>query len=747
MVCLAKRSILLFQRESRTVKTVMTAELKEAALASRAPPLDAFGGQISRTRTGPLYSAGLAVIAFAMVLLPLIYIALIAFTAWIVFLHLKYDTWIFAGGGGHVFVRLLAYIGPAIAGGILVFFMIKPFFAKKAKTPDPITLDKEKEPLLVAFVQKICGLVGAPAPCRIDVDCEVNASAGLRRGLWSKDLILTIGLPLASGLDMRQFSGVLAHEFGHFAQGAGMRLTYIIRKINFWFARVVYERDEWDIKLERTAKGTDFRVAIILHAARGCVWLTRRVLWVLMQAGHAISCFMLRQMEYDADSYETKIAGSDAFEQTASRLRELNVATQVAYEDVRQSWASNRLPENLPLLIDHKANTLSEDIRQKLSSSAQSGKTGWFDTHPSDADRVRAARKLNETGVFRLTNPATELFSNFSELSKAVTRHQYEKHLELEFTEQNLMSADEILRESVASAKGDKMIRKYYGTVNISLKPLLPAAELPAISIEVNAVESWQDARKAVENMREEAEKVSAEIGEQYKRLSTLTTAHGLAKAGFKLDTEPFGLPARALSPGEQETAARMLLEETRKTISEQCTKLEPFMSALQKRVTLALGFARARGDASEDGNAKENSEFGRVLAAVGAEMSIAHDIASELNAFLSLAQNRGNHAKPWHVDQALKEISGRLQPLLAGIQERLQKFTYPFPHARSPLTVADYARYEKPAELELQRVYLDCNAHVDRLFALHYKLVGRILVYADAAETELDKSGPGAMR
>src|SRR5215468_389477 len=149
----------------------MTALAKEAG-DQDASPLDAFSGQISRTNIRPLYSFGLAIVAFAMVLLPLIYIALIVFAAWVVFLHLKYDTWLFAGGGGHIFVRLLAYIGPAIAGGILVFFMIKPFFAAKAKTPDPITLDKEKEPLLFAFIQKICELVGAPTPCQIDVDCQ-----------------------------------------------------------------------------------------------------------------------------------------------------------------------------------------------------------------------------------------------------------------------------------------------------------------------------------------------------------------------------------------------------------------------------------------------------------------------------------------------------------------------------------------------------------------------------------------------
>ena len=94
-------------------------------------------------------------------------------------------------------------------------------------------------------------------------------------------------------MNLREFAGVLAHEFGHFAQGTGMRLTYIIRTINGWFARVVYERDEWDINLEKAAKEVDLRIGIILHLTRLCIWLTRRILWVLMQAGHAISCFML----------------------------------------------------------------------------------------------------------------------------------------------------------------------------------------------------------------------------------------------------------------------------------------------------------------------------------------------------------------------------------------------------------------------------------------------------------------------
>ena len=705
-------------------------------------PLDAFTGAIAPTKTGLLYKAALGIVAFTMVLLPLIYIALIGLATWGVLLHLKNDLWIFDGASGRGgILRLIVYLGPAVAGGILVFFMIKPFFAAKAKTRDPITLDPAKEPLLFAFVKKICGLLGAPVPCRVDVDCQVNASASLRHGMWSKDLVLTIGLPLASGLDMRQFAGVLAHEFGHFAQGAGMRLTYVIRNINFWFARVVYERDAWDVRLDESARGADWRIAIVLHAARGCVWLTRRILWALMHAGNAISCFLLRQMEYDADSYEAKLAGSDAFESTATRLRLLNVATQFAYEDVRQSWASNRLPENLLLLIDHKTASLPPEVQQKISSSTASEKTGWFDTHPCDADRTGAVRRLNEPGVFRLEQPTALLFSDFADLSKAVTRHQYEKHFELKFTEQNLMSAEEILRESAASAEADAMVRKFYGRVNLSLQPLLTSGESPVSSDNIASMARWREARNGTEVQRGDAERASADYVEQLQRRANLVSAHQLATAGFKLEPAEFGLPESATSPAELETAARFALDETSSVMADRFAKLEPFMTLLRQRVTLALALHTKSGIVASDAG-REVGDLVRLLAAVGSEMSRAHEMGSKLPAFTLLAQNRGNHSNPADVDKQVSQLVTELQAIITGIQERLGSYDYPFPHARGQLSVADYLRSEKPADNDWHRAYLDSDAHVDRLFALNYRLIGRVLALTEAAEKPLENTG-----
>jgi len=69
------------------------------------------------------------------------------------------NAWLIGLGGG--FYGPIIYLGLAVVGGILVFFMGKPLYAPKQEGVQPVTLDPAKEPLLFAFVEKICALVKA----------------------------------------------------------------------------------------------------------------------------------------------------------------------------------------------------------------------------------------------------------------------------------------------------------------------------------------------------------------------------------------------------------------------------------------------------------------------------------------------------------------------------------------------------------------------------------------------------------
>jgi len=111
------------------------------------------------------------------------------------------------------------------------------------------------------------------------------------------------------------------------------------------------------------------------------------------------------------------------------------------------------------------------------------------------------------------------------------------------------------------------------------------------------------------------------------------------------------------------------------------------------------------------------------------------------LRAFSLLAQNRGDGAHAAAVDKALSQTVSELQALLGGIQERLSSFPYPFPHARGKMSVAAYLRSEKPSENLWHQTYLDSDSHVERLFALNYRLIGRLLELTNAAEKILEQA------
>lgn len=421
-------------------------------LTLEAPPMDparpgaaeiiaAFGSGIRRPRTSFLYQIGLLMVAVVMIILPLIYLALVAAMGWAVVyfaIHARFLVTSMAGGPKFYLVKLFLYGAPLFVGALLTFFMVKPIFARRPNRPDALELNPGAESTLFAFIAKICDEVGAPMPTRIEMDCELNAAAAFRKGpssMFGNDLVLRIGLPLVAGLDMQQFAGVVAHEFGHFTQGFGMRLSFIIRLINGWFYRVIYERDAWDVWLARWALETDdwrsMLAAAFIHFA---VWISRSLLKFLMWFGHGVCCFLLRQMEYDADSYAIQTAGSRSFEETAKRINVLAEATGNSYHIIETAWRIKRvLPDDFPAFFLQQESKIPADRRAHLENTASAPGTGIFSSHPSDGDRIRRAQKANQPGIFHITLPARQLFANFEVASKQVTLAHYQLDMGLKF--------------------------------------------------------------------------------------------------------------------------------------------------------------------------------------------------------------------------------------------------------------------------------------------------------------------------
>jgi hypothetical protein len=287
--------------------------------------------------------------------------------------------------------------------------------------------------------------------------------------------------------------------------------------------------------------------------------------------------------------------------------------------------------------------------------------------------------------------------------------------------------------ESSANAEADGLIRKYYGKVYIGLAPMLQPTECDAVPSIDAIAKKWGAARQAAQTTQEAAEKASSAEAAQEKRAGTLIAARALALANFKLDAKEFGLPAYATSPSQQETALRLALDEIINGKEGRLAKIKPFAAALAQRIQLALSAADAQASA-------EAKPLVPLLQAVTAELPRLREIVGKANAFSLLGQNQANHPRPDKVRQVMGEVAADLKRLIDSLQQSLNNFQYPFPHPRAPLTVAEYARSEKPADNEWHRLYMDSHSHAERLFALHYRLTGRILKCADTGEAILER-------
>ncbi|MBI2899815.1 MAG: M48 family metalloprotease [Planctomycetes bacterium] len=691
--------------------------------------LSAFRGAVPPGPPSIAYRAGLLLVTVMMVLLPLAYVGLIVLAGYGVYYHATEHLSILAHGRVG-FGRLIVYAGPLVVGAILVLFMIKPLFARSGRRERRRVLDPKREPLLFDFVAKIAALVGAPRPREIRADCEVNASASFRRGFLSflgNDLVLTIGLPLVAGLDLRRFAGVLAHEFGHFAQGSGMRLTYLVRSVNLWFARVVYERDEWDERLVEWSEGSDLRIGIVLWVARFFVWLTRRVLWLLMMAGHAISMFMCRQMEYDADRYEIRLAGSTAFRDTARRLPLLDLARGIAFQALQRAWAEGRLGDNLPALVLLELGRISAEDRERFLAEHLGRKAGLGDTHPADGARIERALRANEPGIFAHDGPAADLFSDFEGLSKAETLAFYRENVGEKITAKNLVATGEVLRQQEALGQDAECCARFFqGHWNNENPPFLPAGE----GTEPPTVERLRSLRARFDGLMPRVRPEVGRFRESEEQVRALERAHTLVRAGVKIRAADFGL-ARG-SVDEVQSA----LQKGRAARKEALAGLAEAEVLMRDRFAAALLLYRDPAMVAKVRGADLAAESPDALLAVWAGIGDVYLVLQRLlkrhnETGLLLEHAEGNQALIRRIMAELEEVRKLMGTLKAG----LGGLVYPFDHADGGVTIADYAVRAIPP-VEQVGLLMDHSGETLRLmFDLMDRVSNRLAFYAERME------------
>jgi len=719
-----------------------TAAQQQHALTERL--LAAFDGSIPRVWKSPFYLLALLIVATVILLLPLVYLGFIALTGYGIYYHIIHNIDVLSlPSAMHrrtVFVimmlRLAAYFGPILIGMILLLFMIKPLFARPARGERRLSFVRENEPVLFAFVEKLCEVVRAPPPRRIDVDCDINAAAFFRRGLLSflgRDLVLQIGAPLVAGLSLREFAGILAHEFGHFSQGTGMRLTYIIGCVNGWFARLVYQRDTWDDQLIALSQEQGW-LRLLFLVARLFVWLTRWILWLLMIVAHAMSCSLLRQMEYDADRYWAHVCGSECSELNLKRLHALAKGSQTAFSFIAHCWQERRLPENLPALIVAEAERLSPEARQEIEKDISESRTHMLATHPSDRVRIQRTRSENEPGIFHLAEPASVLFADFDALCREVTFTFYQGLMGPEVRREHLLPKSDVDQKRRLLDETLEAARRFWTTLDFVTRPFRinrfsPVFDLPP----KECLERLKRARTALERSQQTIRKEYGRLRELDQTIGNARQAECLLKAGFRVDPKEIGL--KKVDAAEAHQVGRQA-ERDRQAVEERLLKIEAVFAV---RLEAALALLKCDQMAARLRNA----------AALRARSDQLLDVTAGLHRteylLTSLRLNQGSlramedaishgHENDALIAQTLRLLETQNRALTE-LREATKEVPYPYEHAGGSVSVAQYAIGIVPVVNDLTGMAEAVSGCLDRLFPLSLRVMGDLAQIAEHVE------------
>ncbi len=450
----------------------MTAESCPADML-RALPADS----ISRPPVKPLYVSSLWLVTALCLAMPVLYVGLIAAFGWLEFRY--YTDWVHHVQPGFSWGRFVAWTVPGFVGGILILFLLKPLFAPRHSASEEIELTADDDPTLVAGIHALCRAIGTRPPSSIRLSHEVNAWVQFEPGLWGflrGHRRLTIGLPLVAGLDARQFVGVMAHEFGHFAQGGGMRSSHLINRVNRWLWSRGYEWDAWDDRLHDWRSDADNGMfAAAAWLASGALWATRQMMRGLFAISFRMSRRLSQEMEFDADRYEALVAGSACFASTALRMRALMLAYERTHAQGAHVWQQGRLAADLPeAVMSHLQRFSPRDWDDLAHALHADDTTHYWATHPADGERVANVERLGAEGLFLDQRPARALFADFPGLSRRVTERYY-RSMGLVFDARNLVDTAAVV-DIDALPDAEELAWKRY-TAGILAEPTCLAPE------------------------------------------------------------------------------------------------------------------------------------------------------------------------------------------------------------------------------------------------------------------------------
>jgi hypothetical protein len=443
--------------------------------------------------------------------------------------------------------------------------------------------------------------------------------------------------------------------------------------------------------------------------------------------------------------------------------------------DISQFLNEGRLADDLPALVLANVPQITPEIRKQVLEPLETSKTGLFDTHPADRDRIASAALEKAPGIFRMparpdskthpdarqrdasaaqaattepkhfgetgdSLPATVLFRDFAELSRTATVNFYEEQLEREVKPQELCSVASLVGSQEADIKAFKILEQYFhGTAN-PLRPFpMPADSVVAPS---NADETTQ----AISSARERMMSLLEAYRSDFKQFDEADTDHLAASAAEAVYLAKAGNFRKQLQLKYDDImSAAAGAEKARVVMESTAMRLAAFEAAAAERLSAAMQLALLPDVCAKAGlDEGTPARVARLLKAAHLTSSLVPEIVAlrnQLEALSSLLTCVGDKETTNEaLIAAIRQTARELRTKLVSLRGRLAGKPYPFDHAQSDMTLDWYVCGQAPgAELpdadEIGQIGSLANDAVTKVFSLHQRLLSHLTVVAANVE------------
>ncbi|MDE6299924.1 MAG: M48 family metalloprotease, partial [Muribaculaceae bacterium] len=306
------------------------------------------------------------------------------------------------------------------------WYLIKPIFTShKPQDSARVEITRKDAPHLFAIIDELTDEINIDKPAKVYLSSKTNACVSFKTGFWNiffpsrRDL--EIGLGLLYSTNVSELKSVIAHEFGHFAQGQD-KIGKSVYMINSIFRDLLSGDDYWEDKLYDWRTSTSGIRSMAASFVEFMISKTRQGMTKVYNSLNQASFSLGRQREYDADAIAAKLSGKKPLISLLCKLEGLQERMSLYEKFVYDAVGSkNKLPRDYWSGYDFFLHHLEEAEKEVISydkfleapfpvlAKSRIDLNDEFDTHPSLDRRINHINSLNTPDVDLSMQPSSNL--------------------------------------------------------------------------------------------------------------------------------------------------------------------------------------------------------------------------------------------------------------------------------------------------------------------------------------------------